>query len=425
MRSFTIQVADADVGIVVPEGRGVRFFASDPRLVPLEGHLYRDPVEATRLARAVLRGHAAGPGSSPGPGEVQMTSAGTDGQRTARRNAPRSIGRSPIEAELIRSDDALLRLLPEWWGLWQRAERATPFQSPGWLVPWWKSFHPGDVFSVALRRHGELIALAPLYLETGRHGRRLLPIGISVSDSLDVLVDPAWREAVKPLLLGALSDHRGSWDSIHLEDLPDSAEALALDLPDASAASTSRQSPHPVLVLEGREPRTLRRVEKAWRRARRHGGVRVVDATPDEVPGFTDELFRLHAAAWQARGEPGVLVGDAIRSFHRAAIPSLHAAGVARLSTLEIAGRTAAALYGFVHRGRASAYLSGYDPAFAFESPGALLLDAFIRQAAREGVREFDFLRGREGYKYDWGATDRWTVRRVITQVASGRAHPT
>ena len=328
---------------------------------------------------------------------------------------------SGIETELVRSDRALQRLLPEWWGLWERAERATPFQSPGWLLPWWTSFHPGELFSAAVRRHGELIAFAPLYLEDGAFGRRLLPLGISVSDSLDVLVDPAWRGAVRPVLLQALAEQRDAWDSLHLEELPEGAEALALEIPQGYEVATSGQSPHPVLALDGRETTTLRRVGKAWRRARRRGDVRVVFAGGGQVSCFVEELFRLHAAAWEARGEPGVLADEEIRSFHRVAIPRLHAAGIARLLRLEIAGRTAAILYGFVHRGRASAYLSGYDPAFGFESPGAILLDAFIRQAADEGAGEFDFLRGQERYKYDWGAVDHWTTRRVIASARERR----
>lgn len=64
--------------------------------------------------------------------------------------------------------------------------------------------------------------------------------------------------------------------------------------------------------------------------------------------------------------------------------------------------------------GRAYGYLSGFDPAYAFESPGTILLDHAIREAAREGCSEFNFLRGQEPYKYAWRAKDRWTSKRII-----------
>lgn len=47
-----------------------------------------------------------------------------------------------------------------------------------------------------------------------------------------------------------------------------------------------------------------------------------------------------------------------------------------------------------------------------------------IEEAMREAARRFDLLRGREPYKYLWGATDRPTVRRElrITRLTSRRA---
>jgi Acetyltransferase (GNAT) domain len=51
----------------------------------------------------------------------------------------------------------------------------------------------------------------------------------------------------------------------------------------------------------------------------------------------------------------------------------------------------------------------------------ALVIDYAIRAAVREGAAEFDFLRGREAYKYRWGATDRLTYRRRLrNKPASG-----
>ena len=67
----------------------------------------------------------------------------------------------------------------------------------------------------------------------------------------------------------------------------------------------------------------------------------------------------------------------------------------------------AAALYGFVCRGRLSCYLQGIDPAASYCSPGVALLRRVIEHAIAEGVREMELLRGAEPYKYRWGARDR------------------
>ena len=59
------------------------------------------------------------------------------------------------------------------------------------------------------------------------------------------------------------------------------------------------------------------------------------------------------------------------------------------------------------HGTRAYAYLGGFDPDFARESPGTILMADAIERAAARGCTTFNFLRGREAYKYEWGAVDR------------------
>src|SRR5689334_817449 len=80
---------------------------------------------------------------------------------------------------------ALDALAPEWWTLWRGATSATPFQSPGWLLAWWRAFSPGEVVTLAVRdRESRALAgLAPLYVS----GRTVRLIGVGVSDYLGLL----------------------------------------------------------------------------------------------------------------------------------------------------------------------------------------------------------------------------------------------
>ena len=136
-------------------------------------------------------------------------------------------------------------------------------------------------------------------------------------------------------------------------------------------------------------------------RAERAGGWTVDDAGPTGL----DTLVALHQARWQAEGEPGVLADPAVLRCLRQALPALDAAG--RLQVLLVGGRVAAAVMALLAPGRLFFYLSGYDAEQHFVSPGTLLVGAMLEQAAAEGRTEAHFLRGREGYKYAWGAVDR------------------
>ncbi len=80
---------------------------------------------------------------------------------------------------------------------------------------------------------------------------------------------------------------------------------------------------------------------------------------------------------------------------------------------MRISGRPVGAYFGLRHGQRAYAYLGGFDPAFEDASPGALTIEAACAEAAENGASEFHFLRGREAYKYAWGAEDRINHARI------------
>ena len=131
--------------------------------------------------------------------------------------------------EVLRDAHALAALAPAWWSLWRRIPSATPFLSPAWLIPWWRHFAPGELFTIAAYRSKRLIGLGPFYVEDDAYGRRILPVGISLSDYLDVLLDPDYVVEAGEALVRALSGV--AWDAWCLEELQPDALALKLPLP--------------------------------------------------------------------------------------------------------------------------------------------------------------------------------------------------
>jgi CelD/BcsL family acetyltransferase involved in cellulose biosynthesis len=328
--------------------------------------------------------------------------------------------KADIATERIEDLQLFAALEPDWWGLWRRSPSATPFQSPAWLIPWWRHFHPGELFVVTVRNGEQLVGLAPFYIEDGPLGRRILPIGISLSDYLDVLVDPEVGEPAGQAIVAHVAGEKGRWDEWDFEELAPESTALVLPAPAGCEEQLIQQSCCPVLTfLEGEATfqasvptRQRRNVRLARNRAARRGEILIEEANLETAPAFLDALFRLHGERWQSRGEAGVLAPDPVQNFQREAVPGLMQAGLLRLYLLCFGGEPAAAYYGFVHRHRAYAYLTGFSPDFPFESPGTVILAHAIEQAFQEGVREIDFLRGAETYKYAWGAIDRWNMRR-------------
>ncbi|HEY8564637.1 MAG TPA: GNAT family N-acetyltransferase [Beijerinckiaceae bacterium] len=322
---------------------------------------------------------------------------------------------SGFQVEVLRRPEELRALAPAWRELLARCPAGTPFQSPDWLIPWFETFAPGDLATVAVSRDGGLVALAPLYRETGPLGRRLLPLGISLSDYLDVLIDPGAPRAGEALV-DALAALGLDWDSLSLEELRPEAAGLTLPAGSMRDDGAAAQSACPVLPLRGTlaetlPARKLRKLRMARNRADRRGDAVIEAVAIDGAGAFLDELFRLHALRWRERGEPGVLADEKVQRFHRRALPGLIGAGLARALVARFGNEVGGAYYGFADHDRAYAYLGGFDPAFAYESPGTLLVGHAIEDAVSAGCTEFHFLRGQEAYKYEWGAVDRWNQR--------------
>ncbi len=326
-----------------------------------------------------------------------------------------------LRVETIRDLPALGSLEAAWWELWHRAPSATPFTSPAWLLPWAEAFRPGALRALAVRRGASLVGLLPLWREEHPAlGARLLPLGIGISDLFDALLDPAEPDAAAALA-DALAGSPADWETLSLEALPDGAAAL--DLPVGPGWGRRLDAPESRAVLAlgtggslGCLPaRQGRKLRMTRHRVARRGGA-VAETAPEAAASFLADLVRLHGLRWQARDEPGVLADPAVQRFHALALPRLLRAGLARATRLSIDGRVVGAFYGLRDGRAAYGYLGGFDPDFAFESPGALLLGDAIDAACAADLARFDFLRGREPYKYAWGAVDRPNHRLVLTR---------
>ena len=58
------------------------------------------------------------------------------------------------------------------------------------------------------------------------------------------------------------------------------------------------------------------------------------------------------------------------------------------------------------------------DPAAPEASPGVTGTAAYLRDRLAAGRRRFDFLRGDESYKYEWGAVDEPIERLLVERSA-------
>jgi CelD/BcsL family acetyltransferase involved in cellulose biosynthesis len=295
--------------------------------------------------------------------------------------------------------------------------------------------------SFAIRMQGQdapgdrLAWLVPLYIHAPRTGetRQVLPIGIGTTDYLDGLFSPAGVSGCLGEVLAALDQARATWDACDWPQLRSGSPLLGSNLPQGWEAETTTSESCPTLGLEEGAgglralvpPSMWNNLQYYGRRAARAGRVEYVAGNAANLEELFESLLELHRARWTGRGGPGVLANPAVERMHRLALPQLLGLGVLRMYALRLDARVVAVYYGLIDHAsaeprRAYYYLGGFEPGYERLSPGTLLVGHAIQEAIREGAREFDFLRGREAYKYMWGARDRVTFRRRLWHKSQG-----
>lgn len=338
----------------------------------------------------------------------------------------------------------------EWDALLRGAASSVVFLTKEWQQTWWDSFaseHCCQLKIISIRTDGgALVGIAPLFVEQTplppvhayergaprpEHGEgeplRLLRFvgGVEVADYLDIIAPTAQMREVWAALLDYLLQHR-DWDVIDLHSLPEfspSREMLAeLAAESGLAIDVVPEDVCPVLELPGDWENYLMILRKKDRHELRRK-VRTLE-------GRDDVRWYLVKTGEHAELEKGM---RAFIALHRSSGPDkaqfmddrraeafmemaarMSNSGWLDLAILAVHDEPAAAYLSFNYNGRLYLYNSGYDPRYAAYSAGVALLAYRIHKAILQGISTFDFLRGDEEYKYDFGANDTYVYRAVL-----------
>ncbi|MCA1554702.1 MAG: GNAT family N-acetyltransferase [Chloroflexi bacterium] len=332
-----------------------------------------------------------------------------------------------LHLDVLTTADALHALTPEWHALWSRCTDATPFQSPQWLLPWWTHLGGGELHVITLRAGGDLVGLAPLFAHDWRGRRQITLLGTGISDYPGALFTPEVAACSAKKVLRHMAEVRSTWDMCDWQDLREGSPLLNAPMPLELNAQVEPCAHCPVLLLPSSEDEFMRalsrprrhKIRRAEKRLRERGALTFHLANHETWRELFDALVRLHEARWREQNGHGMLAEPHVQAFHREALPALLDADMLRLRALRLNGDIIAVLYTIVAHGRAYAYLGGFEYALVECSPGTLLSAHAIGESIRDGLREYDFLRGQEEHKYTWGACDRTNYRVLLTHADS------
>jgi CelD/BcsL family acetyltransferase involved in cellulose biosynthesis len=318
---------------------------------------------------------------------------------------------------------------PEWDALAERAGNV--FATSAWTAAWWRHWGAGrrSLIAACRRSDGTLAAVLPMYLASERPLRVLRFVGHGAGDLLGPLCAAPDRAETARVMLALLEERRRSWDVLLAQQL-NAGDGWS----SALGGRVLRRERSPVLrirwpswnaYLADRSANFRQQVRRRERRLARGRRMEFRRTTaPDALQRDLDVLFALHLARWGDRGSGAF--AESRQRFHRELAACALDRGWLRLWFLELDGRPVAAWYGFRLGGVESYYQAGRDPAWDHVSVGFVLLAHTVRSAIEDGMHEYRFLRGGEGYKDrftdDAGALETFVLARGLRGRAAAAA---
>ena len=312
----------------------------------------------------------------------------------------------------------------EWESVLARTFRPSLFLSPRFLVPWAKAFAVDlPLRVVRWEKEGEARGFLFLCRRSDGEGWEFLG-GEDVADSLDAVAageeGEFWRE-----FLGVAREAL-SGGPLRLPGLVEGARPLSL-LPGICAGlgigiRVEETDRSPFILLPKTFGEYVEGLGKKERHELRRKLRRAAESDPSlsfRVTGTKEELardFPCFAALHRlSHPEKRRFMDSRMERFFREVAEEFLSAGRLRLAFLRGAKGDIAAAFQIESDGTLFLYNSGFDPAAsAGTSPGLVLIARCIEDAIGRGIGEYDFLRGRERYKYELGGRDRVVYRAVL-----------
>jgi CelD/BcsL family acetyltransferase involved in cellulose biosynthesis len=300
------------------------------------------------------------------------------------------------------------------------------------MVSWWKSYGAGKRLSILeVEKDGDLIGLAPLYRQEFRRfgftyrGLYWVGDGSADSDYLDLLARRGEEEFVGRAIVQYLTENKGEWDLLFLNEVPESSSTLRLlqkYLGEAHCYWQQTERPCSYIALpsnwnsylQSLKPRVRTKIRSLTGNLERQFRVRFDRSDQaEELGSRLDSLFQLHNRRWQENDRDGVFLSRAKRLFYGEMSRQFQKRGWLRFYSLALNDQYAAHQFCFEYQNTMFLLQEGFEPGFAAHGIGNVLRAYVMRDCIERGVAVYDFLGGVTQHKLSWGAKIKFSIRAV------------
>ena len=317
----------------------------------------------------------------------------------------------------VETHERVSDLAAEWDELAERVD-ASPFARPGWFRAWTDAFRSPGFVVVALRRDGELRALAPLVARFGAFTSATnwhSPLYSFVAEDAAAereLADWLVRRVRRRLTLSLLTDESVA-----------ACSAAAAAVGAAASTRTVLRSPYVAVngsfadYLAGRERKWIKEVERLRRRISEQGELSL-DLSSDL--GKLEEGLRVESSGWKAERGTAVAAREDTRRFYEGVASWAASRGWLTLAFLRLDGAPLAFEL-LLEDDRCRWNLKGgYDPAFARFGPGNVLAYELLSDTHDRRLQSYEFLGADDPFKLRWTDTVRERTKLEVYRGIAG-----
>ncbi len=318
-------------------------------------------------------------------------------------------------------------LLSAWEKLVREHTEIRLFQTPNWVLNYWKYRYPEPKqLRLLVGKDGEnIIGITPWVV----HSRGLIPLlstwrtvhALGEYDA-DWICHPEHRETFVRMVCDYLEREKQSWfrylhsamreDSAVLHRLKSECQSRGIPFryqPSTEIPFLETSDPLPVdRRIPGKYRQETRRKERKLGRVDSVNFEDIVDPDPDSLPTTLTELFGVEAAGWKGRAGTAIAHDPKAERFWRAFAHEAAHRGWLRLHLLRLGNRAIAGQLGTVFGETYYSLKLGYDERFKSYGPGALLMRHTIQSCIDHPViSTYDFTGPAMPYMKTWTQSSR------------------
>jgi CelD/BcsL family acetyltransferase involved in cellulose biosynthesis len=329
------------------------------------------------------------------------------------------------DIKLLKTKEELASLKQDWGILHSKSKNNSPFSTWEWVSNYEKVLMgPNEELSIiCIFKEEKLIAVAPFILKKERKYGLDFDIveliggndGIA-ADYMDIIIDPDYLDEGKTRLLNYLTKGTDfQWDLIRWSGILDDSKCLdllgqfknegyqavgeAMDIcPYITLPKTWEEYLDTLSKKSRYNVRKKRRdLEKEYKNCRFF-----VVGDEETLRETMESMVQLHRQRMMMKGKEGFSISTKFWEFQKEVAREFLAKGWLFLGVLEADGGPVAFQYGFKFNNKLFHYQTGFNPDYERHSTGLISTGYMIENALREKLQEYDFLRGREDYKFHW-----------------------